>query len=162
VETGGGQLFEQNAEEWWCRVLHFCMTLPIHTVDTLQGCWGTFHMFRMWFVKIIAFLLSFTSDQQEKETVRSWLVSQPKAQKLLPGVLNALKIRLIQWKNDAMYRPKKMLCCFQTVYSRYSLTHPHMSKSLIIPAFGLKNRISVVIYAVCLLLQNWIIGPVCL
>jgi hypothetical protein len=86
-------------------------------------------MFQMWSVQIIACLPYFTSDQQEKEAVHAWLVGQQKAQKLWPGILSALKIRLILWKNDSMYRPQKMLCCFQTVHFRYSLTHPNVSKN---------------------------------
>jgi len=45
------------------------MTVPIHTVDTFQRCWSTFHTFQMWSVQIIAGLPYFTSDQQENEAV---------------------------------------------------------------------------------------------
>jgi hypothetical protein len=57
-----------------------------------------------------------------------------------------------------LLQTKKMLYCFKTIHSWYSMTHPCMSRNWIIPAFGLiyllcvlQNRIFVVICPVCLL-----------
>jgi hypothetical protein len=63
------------------------MTEPIHTVDTLQQL--NFKVLEYipcvpdMAPPIITCLLHFTSDQQVKEAVHAWLVSQTTAQKLV-------------------------------------------------------------------------------
>jgi len=133
-------------------MLDHCMTAPICTVDTLHRCWSTFHTFQMWSVQIIACLPYFTSDQQEKEAMHAWLVTQPKAQKLWPGILSALKIRLILWKNDAMYRPKKNVMLFSNNTFHIFFDSPTYVKKLNYPSICLKKRNLRSDYAVCLLL----------
>jgi hypothetical protein len=107
----------------------------------------------MWSVQIIARLPYFTSDQQEKEAVHAWLVRQLKAQKLWPGILSALKIRLILWKNYAVYRPKKKCYVVFRQYIPDILTHPHYVKKLNYPSIWLKKFI-VIMQFTCCLLQN--------
>jgi len=145
-------------------MLQHCMTVPIHTVDTLQRCWSTFHTFQMWSVQIIACLPYFTSDQQEKEAVHAWLVRQPKTQELWPGMLSALKIRLILWKKYVMYRPKKNVMLFSDSTFQIFFDSPKYIKKFSYPSIWLKKRNLHCDYAVCLLvvtkLNHWSDLPV--
>jgi hypothetical protein len=64
--------------------------------------------------------------------------------------LSALKIRLILWKNCTMYRPKKVLCCFQTFQIFFD--SPTYVKKLNYPNIWHRKWNLHSGYAVCLLL----------
>jgi hypothetical protein len=106
----------------------------------------------MWSVQIIARLPYFTNDQKEKEAVLAWLVRQQEAQKLWPGVLSALKIRLILWKNDAMCRPPKNVMLFSNSTFQIFFDSPTYVKKLNYTSIWLKKWTLRSDHAVCLLL----------